>query len=84
MFTVLWRFQGGGEEIFAAPAVSLISAASEPTDQMDCAGRRHVAFLRLDGHGMTRTVIDVGDVFVMNGQGRTVATYRFDARPRLK
>lgn len=88
MFTILWRAPDGAEEIYVAPCVSKIPAdprLAEPADNamldllahLDCGGREHVAFQRLDGNGMVRSVIDVGEVFVMNAQGKTVATYRF-------
>jgi len=74
MFTILWKMPNGGEEIYIAPGISKIPVADVASDQLDCGGREHVAFQHLDGHAMTR---DVGELFVMNSDGKTVATYRF-------
>lgn len=77
MFTVLWKTPNGGEEIYVAPSVAKIPALSVCSKDADCEGRAHLAFQRLDGYAMTRTLIDMGEVFVMNSDGKTVATYRF-------
>lgn len=83
MFSILWKTPDGGEEIYVAPSVSKIPPAKELSDQLDCRGREHVAFQKLDGRDMVRTVINVGEVYVMNAQGKTVASYYFgpDLRP---
>lgn len=77
MFTVLWKTPLGGEELFVAPYVALNPALPEPDDQAPCRGGKHVSFQRMDGYGLEQTFIDRGEVFVMNGGGNTVATYRF-------
>jgi hypothetical protein len=77
MFTILWKMPNGSEELYVAPAVAKLPKQPEPSDQFACGGNAHVAFQRVDGYGMTHTVIDSGEVYVMNGGGQTVATYRF-------
>jgi hypothetical protein len=84
MFTLLWKISDNNEEIFSTYGTALIPAVVEPSDQLDCGGRRHLAFQRLvavqdddTNLHLVRTVIDIGEVFVMNGDGKTVATYRF-------
>jgi hypothetical protein len=84
MFTLLWKIGPDHEEIYSTYGVSHIPAAAQPSDQMDCGGRRHIAFQKLtavqdDSHNLhlVRAVIDIGEVFVMNGEGKTIAMYRF-------
>lgn len=82
MFTVLWKLPSGGEELYVAPSVTLVPAAPPDTPSAelahrDCRGLAHVVLRRIDGFEMERTLIDVGSVFVMNTEGRTVATYKF-------
>lgn len=83
MFTVLWKTPEGEEDIFAAASVTKIPALKKPDKDADCHGREHVAFHHFtpvqnkETLQLTRTVIDCGSVFVMNGDGQTVATYRF-------
>lgn len=82
MFTVLWKLPHGGEELYVAPSVCkmpkrIATSTDEDPSKFDCHGREHIAFQRLDGFGMERMLIDAGDVFVMNAEGNTVATYRF-------
>jgi hypothetical protein len=80
MFTVLWKTPNGGEEIFVAPSVSRIPGivpGTEDADRYDCHGRPHIAMQCLTDQDSQRIVIDMGEVFVMNAEGRTVATYRF-------
>ena len=83
MLTILWKIPGGGEEIHITHGISKILALPEPSEQADCHGREHIAFQALtavqdrEHLQLHRTVIDVGDVYVMNAEGKTVATYRF-------
>lgn len=85
MFTVLWKIGNDNEEIYSAPSVVLVPRhESAPSDQLDCRGERHVAFMKLtpveddsSGLHLVRTVINFGEVFVMNEAGKTVAMYRF-------
>jgi hypothetical protein len=85
MLTILWKIPNGDEQIFATYGTSKISALPAPSEQADCNGREHIAFQRLvavqdkEHLQLHRTVIDVGDVYVMNAEGKTVATYRFPA-----
>lgn len=89
MFTILWKIPGGTEEIFSTPSVSKVAAAKEMSDQLDCRGREHIAFQQLSAvqddtanlH-LVRTVIDIGEVFIMNAEGKTVAMYRFEPEVR--
>ncbi|MES5483621.1 hypothetical protein QMZ05_12755 [Bradyrhizobium sp. INPA03-11B] len=80
MLTVLWKMPNGGEEIYVAPSVSrvpaLVAEAAE-LEAADCHGAAHIAMQVATGKGTERTVISIGEVFVMNAEGRTVATYRF-------
>ncbi|ODM71660.1 hypothetical protein A6X20_06875 [Bradyrhizobium elkanii] len=69
--------------------VAKIPPAAQPSDHLDCRGRAHIAFQHLtavegDGHKLhlVRSVIDIGEVFVMNSEGKTVAMYRFEADDR--
>ena len=84
MFTILWKTPNGGEELFAAASIALMQEAPSGVppaelEKMDCHGRRHVSFCYKDvvEKQPIRTTIDVGAVYVMNAEGRTVATYRF-------
>lgn len=86
MLTVLWKTPNGGEEIFVAPSVSKLPGLPPGTsdlDKADCHGRPHIAMQCLTavqdqaGLHLHRVVIDMGEVFVMNGDGKTIATYRF-------
>jgi hypothetical protein len=85
MLTILWKTPSGAEEINVTYGISKIPALQEPSEQADCGGREHVAFQCLvavqdqENLQLHRTVIDAGDVFVMNAEGKTVATYRFPA-----
>lgn len=92
MLTVVWKIGRDQEEIFETASVAKIPAAPERSDQLDCGGRAHIAFQRLtavEGDGVreriVRTVIDIGEVFVMNAGGSTIAKYRFkpDDRPSI-
>lgn len=87
MLSILWKIGPDNEEIYVAPSISLQPRRSHgdglDSDQMDCHGERHVAFQRFTvvqdgGVRMERTLISRGEVFVMNSEGNTVATYRFN------
>lgn len=85
MLTVLWKIDEDREEVYLSPFVALIPAKTVKHDgEMDCGGRRHLSFQRLDGYGMTHTLVDCGDVFVMNTEGKTVARYSFGTTDNLK
>jgi hypothetical protein len=91
MFTILWKIGPDHEEIFSTASVSKIPAAEKQSDDFDCHGRPHLAFQALtpiedDGAGLrlVRTVIDSGEIFVMNAEGKTVAMYRFEAESRAR
>lgn len=81
MLTVLWKTPNGGEEIFVAPSVSKnpgVAPGTEDADKYDRHGRPHIAInCCVADHESQRMVIDMGEVFVMNAEGKTVATYRF-------
>ena len=69
MFTIRWMFNNPdkttGEELYATKRVS------------KCAdGKLH--FTRDDMPESETTMIDIGDVFVMNDAGKTVAQYFFN------
>lgn len=91
MFTVLWKIDRDNEQLYSTYGVALIPPTDRaPCDDWDCSGRRHVAFQALtavqdsDNLMLNRTVIDVGEVFVMNGDGKTIAIYRFDSVEKLR
>lgn len=86
MFTLLWKIGPGREEIYQTPSVVRIPAAAQPSNDLDCCGKAHIAFQKLDAveddgahlH-LVRAVISEGEIFVMNGEGKTIAMYRFDS-----
>lgn len=89
MFTLLWKIGPNQEELYQVASVATVPAAANPSDEMECGGRAHLAFQRLthveDGGAqlqIVRAVIDLGEVYVMNDAGKTVASYRFDADAR--
>lgn len=87
MLTVMWKIGPDNEEIYVAPSISL-RPKREAQDEverakLDCNGDRHIAFqaftvVQDGGIQMHRTVISRGEVFVMNSEGNTVASYRFN------
>lgn len=82
MFTVLWKIPDGAEEIYSVPCVVKKAAvAGNPTAEerakMDCNGDEHISFHKFDGFATHKQVINLGDVYVMNADGKTVATYLF-------
>ena len=88
MMTLLWKIGPDHEELYETSSVSKIPAAPERSDQLDCGGRAHIAFQKLtavwgeDELRLIRTVIDTGEVFVMNAEGKTVAKYFFEPDKR--
>ncbi len=90
MFTVLWKVGPGQEEIFETASIAKIPKRAKPSEgegpMPDCEGRPHISFQSMtavenDGVELhfVRTVIDVGEIFIMNGEGKTVASYRLEA-----
>jgi len=83
MFTVMLKKPDGGEELFLASSVGKVPAKEVPSSEDDCGGREHVSFCAVnavEGQAqavMGRMLVDSGQVFVMNPEGQTVATYRF-------
>lgn len=90
MFTLLWKMEGGGEEIYSVPTtIVIVPDAGKRSDDLDCRGRRHLGFQRIEAVSddsaalhLARSVIDSGEVFVMNGEGKTVAMYYFQPEAR--
>lgn len=78
MFTVLWKTREGAEELFSSPRVVKVPALQQNAPpEHPCEGREYLSVEFLDGLSTSRIYIDSGEVFVMNGDGKTVATYRF-------
>ena len=89
MLTLIWKIAEGHEEVYEVCSVAKMPAAKERSDQLDCGGRAHLSFQRLtavqdDGLNLhlVKAVIDMGEVFVMNSDGKTIAMYRFDKDDR--
>lgn len=89
MFTVLWKITPDNEEIYQSPSVVKVPDAGRRSDELDCRGRPHLAFQALEpvsddsaAMRLVRRVIDSGEVFVMNPEGKTIAMYRLDRDDR--
>lgn len=73
MLTVKLIDELGQEEIFEAECASLVRREDAVTSEL-------MEFRAT--HGGAQTIVSRGDIYIMNGNGATVADYHFGAAPK--